>query len=90
MAEFCKQCAKELDFETDFANLFKNNNIEPDDGETGFPVLCETCGPYCFIIDNEGTCGSMWCDGNMGTPEPHGGRDARSAQTNTNLREAND
>lgn len=70
MAEFCKQCAEELDFEADFTGLFKQHNLEPN-GESGFHVLCETCGPSCFIIDNEGTCGSKFCNGSLrtqGTP----------------------
>lgn len=64
MAEFCKQCAEELGFESDFTDLFKAANIEPG-GDIGFPMLCETCGPCCFIIDNEGTCGSNSCDGSL-------------------------
>lgn len=70
MAEFCKQCAEELDFLTDFAGLFKAEGIKPGNN-IGFPVLCETCGPYCFIIDDEGTCGSTHCDGSMKDNKPH-------------------
>ena len=70
MAEFCKQCAGELDFPADYTDMFKHRGEEPD-GEMGFHVLCETCGPACFIIDNEGTCGSLWCDGHMDAPGPH-------------------
>jgi hypothetical protein len=73
MADFCKQCAEELDFESDFTDLFKQHNIEPDGGETGFYMLCETCGLQCFVIDNEGTCGSKHCDGSLNTEgKPHG------------------
>jgi hypothetical protein len=71
MAEFCRQCAEELDFEPDFTGLFERDGEEPDGGKTGYPALCETCGPQCFIIDNEGTCGSMYCSGSLhdgGTP----------------------
>jgi len=70
MAEFCKQCAGELDFPADFTDLFSQHGIVPD-GMIGFNVLCETCGT-AFIIDNEGTCGSEHCDGHMGAPGPHG------------------
>jgi len=55
MAEFCKQCAAELGFTTDFENMWKDKELEPEEG-MGFLVLCEGCGP-CSIIDNEGTCG---------------------------------
>lgn len=68
MASFCKQCAEELDFEADFTNMFE----EEPDGSTFYPVLCETCGPDCQIIDNEGTCASPYCDGHMETSGPHG------------------
>lgn len=71
MADFCRQCAEELDFRPDFTNFFKRSGEEPD-GETGFPVLCETCGPMCFIIDDEGTCGSLFCDGSLHGEGPHG------------------
>lgn len=60
MAEFCKQCAEELDFEADFTGLFELNGEVPGDG-MGFYVLCETCGP-AFIIDDDGTCGNPTCD----------------------------
>lgn len=65
MAEFCKQCAEELDFEPDFTDLFIQDGTEPDpEGNIGFPTLCETCGP-AFIIDNEGTCGAFHCNGSL-------------------------
>jgi hypothetical protein len=60
MAEFCKQCAKELDFPTDFDNMFQDRDMAPD-GQIGFQVLCEGCGP-AFIVDNEGTCAAKYCD----------------------------
>lgn len=69
MAEFCKQCAEELDFHADFTNLFRGTSIKPD-GKWGFPVLCETCGP-AFIIDDEGTCASPYCNGSERRPGPH-------------------
>ena len=69
MAEFCKQCADELGFPTDFDGLFTRDGLEPE-GTTGYPVLCETCGP-AFIIDDEGTCGSTDCDESDGI-HPHG------------------
>lgn len=72
MAEFCKQCAEELGFESDFTDLFKRDGDEPDGGASGYPVLCETCGPLCFIIDDEGTCGSLDCDGSLDRGGPHG------------------
>ena len=72
MAEFCKQCAEELGFEPDFVGLFTLDDIEPD-GNIGYPVLCETCGINCFIIDNEGNCGSMYCDGSLHSNGPHRG-----------------
>lgn len=72
MAEFCKQCAAELDFPTDFDGMFASRNLTPD-GKTGFNVLCETCGP-AFIIDDEGTCGSLWC-GMTENSKPHGARE---------------
>ena len=71
MADFCKQCAEELDFQADFINFFKRVGDKPD-GKSGFQVLCETCGPLCFIIDDEGTCGSLYCDGSLHKPGPHG------------------
>lgn len=64
MAEFCKQCAEELDFPPDFTGLFARDGFVPD-GTSGYPVLCETCGPMCFIIDDEGTCGSRHCAGSL-------------------------
>lgn len=70
MAEFCKQCAEELGFRADFTNFFMRDNITPD-GESGYPVLCETCGP-AIIIDDKGTCGSFICDGSERRPGPHG------------------
>jgi hypothetical protein len=72
MAEFCKQCAEELDFEPDFTGLFKQAGIKPDGGSTGFYVLCETCGVQCFIVDDEGTCGSKHCNGSLYTEGAHG------------------
>lgn len=76
MASFCKQCADELGFDTDFTNLFTEAGIEPDDGKHGFYELCETCGMQCLIIDNEGTCGSKFCDGSLNSGgKPHGNRD---------------
>lgn len=71
MADFCKQCAEELGFESDFTNLFRQSGDEPDGGETGFVMLCETCGPQCFVIDDEGTCGSGYCNGSLHNPGPH-------------------
>lgn len=72
MASFCKQCAEELGFEPDFTDMFREAGIEPM-GEIGFYVLCETCGIQCFIIDNEGTCGSKHCDGSeRDKGKPHG------------------
>lgn len=77
MASFCKQCAEELDFEPDFTNLFKDTNNTPDGGKHGFYELCETCGPQCFVIDDEGTCGSPYCDGSLNNEgKPHGQRQA--------------
>jgi hypothetical protein len=65
MAEFCKQCAEELGFSADFTGLFTRDGGKPDPThQTGYPVLCETCGPSCFIIDDEGTCGASHCDSN--------------------------
>lgn len=61
MAEFCKQCAAELDFPCDFTNLFREDSNEPDpDRQTGYLVLCEGCG-YAFIVDDEGTCAAHDC-----------------------------
>lgn len=73
MAEFCKQCAEELDFEPDFTGMFERDNDKPDGGKHGYYVLCETCGPACFIIDDAGTCGSHDCDGSIqDNGAPHG------------------
>lgn len=57
MADFCKQCAAELEFPADFTGLFRENKVEPDGGKTGFYCLCESCVD-AFIIDDEGTCGN--------------------------------
>jgi hypothetical protein len=74
MAEFCKQCAEELDFPADFTDLFKEKDMKPD-GVVGFYCLCETCGPECFVIDDEGTCASSHCNGNLDSNGvPHGHR----------------
>jgi hypothetical protein len=72
MASFCRQCAEELDFEPDFTGYFTERGITPD-GVHGFPVLCETCGTGCFIIDDKGTCGSFYCHGSIHARGPHGG-----------------
>lgn len=62
MAEFCKQCAEELDFPADFIGLFEENGLQPDGNNLrGFLMLCETCGP-AFIVDDEGTCAAVNCD----------------------------
>lgn len=59
MASFCKQCAEDMDFPADYTSLFEENGLAPD-GIIGFSVLCETCGP-AFIIDDDGTCGAVYC-----------------------------
>lgn len=66
MAEFCKQCAEDMGFDTDFDNLFKGHDLQCMGGTVGFNMLCESCG-NAWIIDNEGTCGSRTC------LEKHGG-----------------
>jgi len=68
MAEFCKQCAEELDFEPDFTNLFKYSGSAPvPERNVGFTMLCESCG-LAFIVDDEGTCGAWDCDREHGKP----------------------
>lgn len=59
MAEFCKQCAEDMGFDPDYANLFHDRGITPT-GKLGFNVLCEGCG-MAFIIDDEGTCDADDC-----------------------------
>jgi hypothetical protein len=56
MAEFCRQCAQELDFEPNFVGL-----VSEDDVMEGFGalVLCEGCGPT--IVDHTGRCISPDC-----------------------------
>lgn len=68
MASFCKQCAEELGFESDFAGMFTHYAEKVKDG-WGFNVLCETCGG-AFIVDDEGTCGSPDCNNLHGTDTP--------------------
>jgi hypothetical protein len=59
MADFCKQCAEEMDFEADFTGQFLKRGLIPD-GRMGFHALCEGCGA-AHIIDDEGTCASPNC-----------------------------
>jgi hypothetical protein len=50
MADFCNQCAKDLDFpEGDFLT-----DREPPDPGMGYPELCESCG-FTFV-DHQGNC----------------------------------
>lgn len=51
MAEFCKQCAEELDFEPDFVNL---TTAEDEAKGLYAVVLCETCGP--IQVNRAGEC----------------------------------
>lgn len=51
MSEFCKQCAEELGFNTDFAGLVTEAEVKEG---YSMPVLCEGCGP-CFV-DHQGKC----------------------------------
>jgi hypothetical protein len=67
MADFCKQCAEEMDFEADFTDLFLKRGLIPD-GSLGFTMLCEGCGAS-HIVDDAGTCASIYCGKN------HGGQD---------------
>lgn len=53
MADFCTQCAYELDFEPDFFGLITKEDV---DKGLEIIVLCEGCGPTG--VDHEG-----WCNG---------------------------
>lgn len=78
MAEFCAQCAKELDFDPDWAGM-----ISPEECAKGMslgPLLCEGCG-VCYV-DHRGAC--LGCDTHPDVSrqqliertlnEPHGNR----------------
>jgi hypothetical protein len=58
MAEFCQQCAKDLDFEPDFVGLCKEGFM--------VAVLCEDCGPT--YVDHTGKCIGE-CDKKHWSPE---------------------
>jgi hypothetical protein len=51
MAEFCNQCAAELDFDPDFVGLTTAEDWEKGVGRV---VPCEGCG--VTIVDPEGNC----------------------------------
>lgn len=59
MADFCKQCAKEMwgeEIPNDFAflrNAYPEEVANLKEGE-GFLVLCEGCGPT--VVDPDGVC----------------------------------
>lgn len=54
MADFCKQCAEDMGWESDFLHL-KDQFTEADIAlGLGILVLCEGCGP--IIIGHEGEC----------------------------------
>ena len=57
MAEFCKQCAKELDFEPDFVGLIDEDSVVKHG--LGVVVLCEGCGPT--LVNHLGECISTTC-----------------------------
>lgn len=57
MAEFCKQCAKELGFDNDFEGL--QTEAQTKQGFTT-QVLCEECGGRCWV-DHTGKCVSNGC-----------------------------
>ena len=57
MADFCEQCAKDLDFPY---GDFRNMTSEKDWGEGKAQlVLCEGCGP--IQVDTEGKCVTKNC-----------------------------
>jgi RNase P subunit RPR2 len=56
MAEFCKQCADELNFPPDFVGISTKRQTEAG---LFVSVLCESCGPC--QVDHEGRCVSEDC-----------------------------
>lgn len=69
MADFCKQCSKEI-FGRDYRELAAL--ITEDEAKQGLMacVLCEGCGPVQVNIDGE--CQSIDCIKKHGKPEVNG------------------
>jgi hypothetical protein len=57
MADFCRQCSISMSGNPDAVGDYESMGgvphptLEPD---TGYPVLCEGCGP--IVVDNDGWC----------------------------------
>ena len=59
MADFCKQCSKEI-FGQDFKDLSSAGGEQKlTEPGTGWQVLCEGCGPT--LVDDAGVCVSADC-----------------------------
>ena len=56
MSSFCRECSIDL-FGEDGKDLAGFGPLEPG---TGWRALCEDCGP--IVVDNDGTCISVWCE----------------------------
>ena len=52
MADFCKQCSRDMGFKgNDLADLGRGKSLPKDHG---WSALCEGCGPT--LVDNSGKC----------------------------------
>jgi hypothetical protein len=61
MADFCRQCAKEIWGDENLTDFDGIQTEEDTKNELVTPVLCEGCGIYCEV-DHTGKCVSEFCD----------------------------